>query len=99
MDHAISSEPGASGTGAQTTGAYRWEYQSVAPTVDKVSALFELDSPQKMHVDAAAVDARLPLVAPRLAYADLYIGFPQDLPKGEIEITEAAQRIANAVFA
>ena len=50
-----------------------------------------------MHVDAAAVGARLPLVAPRLAYTDLYTDFPHDLPKGEIEITEAAQRIANAL--
>ena len=63
-----------------------------------MSAWFELDSPQKMHVDAAAVDARLPLVSPRLAYTDLYTSFPHDLPKGEIEITEAAQRLANAVF-
>jgi len=50
-----------------------------------------------MHADAAAVDARLPLVAPRLAYTDLYAGYPTDLPKRKIEITEAAQRIANAL--
>ena len=62
-----------------------------------MSAFFELDSPQTMHVDAAAVGARLPLVAPRLAYTDLYADFPHDLPKREIEITEAAQRIANAL--
>ena len=97
MDPAISSEPVASGTRAQTTGAYVWEYQSVAPTVDSVSAFFELDSPQTMHVDAAVVDARLPLVAPRLAYTDLYTDYPHDLPKREIEVTEAAQRIANAL--
>jgi len=97
MDPAISSELGASGTGAQTTGAYVWEYQSVAPTVDRVTAFFELDSPQKMHVDAAIVDARLPLVEPRLAYTDLYTDFPHDLPKGGIEVSEAAQRLANAL--
>jgi len=62
-----------------------------------VSAFFELDSPQTMQADAAAVGARLPLVSPRLAYTDLYTDFPHDLPKGEIEITEAAQRIANAL--
>jgi hypothetical protein len=62
-----------------------------------VSAFFELDSPQTMQADAAVVGARLPLVAPRLVYADLYAGYPTDLPKGEIEITEAAQRIANAL--
>ena len=62
-----------------------------------MSAFFELDSPQTMQADAAAVDARLPLAAPRSGYADLYAGYPSDLPKREIEITEAAQRIANAL--
>ena len=62
-----------------------------------MSAFFELDSPQTMQADAAAVDARLPFVAPRLPYADLYAGYPTDLPKREIEITEAAQRLANAL--
>jgi hypothetical protein len=97
MDPAISSEPGASGTGAKTTGAYTCEYQSVAPSVERVSALFELDSPETMHLDAAAVDARLPRVVPRLAYTDLYTGYPTDQPKRDIEITEAAQRLANAL--
>jgi hypothetical protein len=50
-----------------------------------------------MHTDAAVVDQRLPLVAPRLAYTDLYSDFPHDLPKGGIEISEAAQRLANAL--
>jgi hypothetical protein len=62
-----------------------------------VSAWFELDTPQTMRADAAATGARLPLVAPRLAYTDVYSVFPTDLPKQEIEITEAAQRIANAL--
>ena len=62
-----------------------------------MSAFFELDSPQTMRIDAAAVGARLPLVAPRLAYTDLYAGYPTDLPKASIEITEAARRIANAL--
>jgi len=74
-----------------------WAYPAVIRTVDGVSAFFELDSPQRMHVDAAAVGARLPLVAPRLAYTDVYAGYPTDLPKREIEITEAAQRLANAL--
>ena len=69
----------------------------VAPTVENVSAYFELDSPETMQADAAAVGARLPLVAPELPYADLYAGYPTDLPKPEIEITEAAQRIANVL--
>ncbi len=62
-----------------------------------MSAWFELDSPETMHADAAVVDARLPRVTPRSAYTDLYAGYPTDLPKREIEITEAAQRIANAL--
>jgi hypothetical protein len=62
-----------------------------------VSAFFELDSPSTMHTDAAAVGARLPLVAPRLAYTDVYAEFPSDLPKREIEISEAARRLANAL--
>jgi hypothetical protein len=63
-----------------------------------VSAYFELDSPQTMRSDAAAAGARLPLVALRLAYTDVYAEFPTDLPKPEVEITEVAQRIAAAVF-
>lgn len=62
-----------------------------------MSAFFELDSPQTMHADAAVVGRRLPLVAPRMHFADIYAGYPTDLPKPEIEITEAAQRIANAL--
>ena len=62
-----------------------------------MTAYHELDNPQTMRTDAAAAGARLPLVAPRLAYTDVYAEFPTDLPKPEIEITEAAQRIANAL--
>jgi hypothetical protein len=62
-----------------------------------VTAYDDLDSPQTMHADAVAVGARLPLVAPRLAYTDLFTDWPTDLPKREIEVTEAAQRIANAL--
>jgi hypothetical protein len=62
-----------------------------------VTAYHELDSPEAMRADAALVGARLPLVAPRLGYADLYAGYPSDLPKPVIEVTEAAQRLANAL--
>jgi hypothetical protein len=74
-----------------------WAYRAVIPSVEDVSALFELDSPQTMQADAAVVGQRLPLAAPRLAYTDVYAAYPTDLPKREIEITEAAQRIANAL--
>ena len=62
-----------------------------------MSAWFELDSPEARRADAAVAGARLPLVARRLAYTDVYAEFPTDLPKPEIQITEAAQRIANAL--
>jgi hypothetical protein len=62
-----------------------------------VTAYDELDSPQTMHADASQVGTRLPLVAVRLPYTDLYAEYPFDLPKREIEVTEAAQRIANAL--
>jgi len=63
-----------------------------------VSACYELDTPQTMHADATAVGRRLPLVAPRLAYTDVYAAWPTDQPKREIQISEAAQRLADAVF-
>ena len=62
-----------------------------------MTAYEELDSPQTMHADAAMAGARPPLVAVRLPYTDLYAAYPFDLPKREIEVTEAAQRIANAL--
>jgi hypothetical protein len=74
-----------------------WAYQRVAPSVEHVTAYHDLDSPQDMRADAAAAGARLPVVAPGDAYADLYTGYPTDLPKREIEVTEAAARIANAL--
>ena len=63
-----------------------------------MTAYHDLDSPQTMHADAAAVGDRLPAVAPCLAYTDLYATYPTDLPKPEVEIGEAAQRLAAAVF-
>ncbi len=74
-----------------------WAYPAVIRTVESVSAFYELDTPQTMRTDAALVGARLPLVAPRLAYADVYVGYPTDQAKPVVEITEAAQRIANAL--
>ncbi len=62
-----------------------------------MTAYHDLDSAQAMHEDAAVVGQRLPLLAHRLGYADLYTSYPRDLPKQEIEVTEAAQRIANAL--
>ena len=61
-----------------------------------MTAYHDLDSPQTMREDAAAV-VTVPPPAGRTAYADLYAGFPQDQPKAVIEVSEAAQRLANAL--
>jgi hypothetical protein len=74
-----------------------WAYRAVIPSVEKVSACYELDTPQTMHTDATAVDRRLPPVSDRLGHTDVYATWPTDQPKREIQITEAAQRIANAL--
>lgn len=93
MDPAISSD-----MVPNTTSGYRWVYFSVAPSVVSMTQLAydDLGSLQEMHDDCEAVARRLPAVpaaAPSLHYAD-YRG---DATKPEIEITEAAQRIANAL--
>jgi hypothetical protein len=60
-----------------------------------VTAYHELDTPETMRVDAARVRGTLPagLTPPPLTYD----AFPQDLPKPQIQISEAAQRLANAL--
>ncbi|HRD61984.1 MAG TPA: hypothetical protein PL137_13830 [Nocardioides sp.] len=66
-----------------------------------MTAYHDLDSPQTMRADAAA-GARLPAVTPTTLptsqYADLFSAYPTDLPKPEIEVTEAARRLAQAIF-
>ena len=62
-----------------------------------MTAYHDLDSPQTMHADAAAVGARLAVPAP-LDGADLWSTYPRDLPKPEIEISEAARRLADAIY-
>ncbi len=63
-----------------------------------MTAYDDLDSPQTMRDDAAVAGARLPAIGPRLAYADLFSGYPTDPPKPQVEVTEAAQRIVEAVY-
>ena len=53
----------------------------------------DLGSVQEMHDDCEAAARHLPSAAPSLRYED----FPHDAPKPEIQITEAAARIANAL--
>ncbi|MEI5673670.1 MULTISPECIES: hypothetical protein [unclassified Nocardioides] len=53
----------------------------------------DLGSVQEMHADCEAAVRALPTAAPSLRYED----YPRDTPKPEIQITEAATRIANAL--
>ncbi|WP_244927509.1 hypothetical protein [Nocardioides sp. W7] len=53
----------------------------------------DLSSLQEMHADCEAVVRHLPATGPSLRYED----YPRDVAKPEIEITEAATRIANAL--
>jgi hypothetical protein len=79
----------------KTTSEYPWGYFSVAPSVERMTQLSydDLGSVAEMHDDCEAAVRRLPAAAPSLQYAD----FPRDVPKPEIQITEAATRIANAL--
>jgi hypothetical protein len=93
MDPAMSSD-----MTRNTTGRYRWVYFSVAPSVGVMTQLSydDLGSVQEMHDDCEAAVRHLPEgseSAPSLRYED----FPHDLPKPEIEVSEAATRIANAL--
>jgi len=60
-----------------------------------VTAYHDLDSPETMHTDAAAATRNLP--APQAAPDYFVVDYHRDLPKREIRISEAAQRLANAL--
>jgi hypothetical protein len=64
-----------------------------------MTAYHDLDSPQDMRTDAAAMllpAARdLSFATP---YADLFAQFPTDRPKREVEVSEAARRLAEAIY-
>lgn len=53
----------------------------------------DLGSLQEMHDDCEAAVRHLPTAAPLVRYED----YPRDVAKPEIQITEAATRIANAL--
>ena len=60
-----------------------------------MTAYHDLDSPQTMHQDAAAATRNLP--APQDVPGYFVVDYDRDLPKRDIRIGEAAQRIANAL--
>jgi hypothetical protein len=81
----------------ETTGAYPWEYQSVAPTVGGMSAqrlaYDDLSSPAEMSADCRAVAAALRRPAPSIRYED----HPREVPEPGIEIPVATARLAAAL--
>ena len=60
-----------------------------------MTAYHDLDSPQTMQADAAAATRNLP--APHSVAGYFVVAYDRDLPKREIRISEAAQRLANAL--
>jgi hypothetical protein len=61
-----------------------------------MTAYHDLDTPQDMRSDAAA--AGQVLLPSADGFTDLYAGFPSDRPKAHIEVSEAAQRLAAAIY-
>ena len=65
-----------------------------------MSSYEELSTPSEMHADCEAVSRRLEqaaVKATRPAPSIHFDEFPRDVPKRDIEISEAAQRLANAL--
>jgi hypothetical protein len=60
-----------------------------------VSAYQDLDGPETMRDDASRVSRNLH--APHSAPSFLVVDYPRDVPKREIRVSEAAQRLANAL--
>ncbi len=90
MDPAISR-----GTTRKTTCGYRWGYLSVAPTVGDMTssrlAYDDLSTPAEMGTDAIATLTALGWVPSTYT--------PREATKrGEIEIPEAASRLARAIY-
>ena len=100
MEPAIRSA-GASDTTRKTTGRYGWVYLPVILTVDDMTPYEELDSPTDSRADCEAVNGRLARAARRAVEPAPSIhveDYPREVPqRGEIQIGEAAQRLANAL--
>ena len=113
MDPAISRDPEeAVGTGRKTTHRYGSGYALVANTVIHMTpdqprlAYDDMATPAEMHADCEEVGRHLGLERslaraaqaateppPSIHFED----FPREVPKPEIRVSEAAQRIANAL--
>ena len=87
-------------TTRKTTGRYRWVYLRVAPSVGGMTPYEELESPAQLRPGCEAVNSRLARAARKVAETPPSIrfeDFPREVPKREIQISEAAQRLANAL--
>src|SRR5690606_29307983 len=100
IEPAMSREPLGWVTTRKTTHRYGWVYLSVAPTVEDMTPYEEMDSPTQLHSDCEKVNRRLARAARKVVEAPPSIhfeDFPREVPKQEIRISEAAQRLANAM--
>ncbi len=113
MEPAIRREPeSAVGTGGNTTQRYGWGYAEVANTVTYMTSeprrrAYDDQAPMgEMSADAEQAGRHLGLErrlaraaeaatapAPSIHYAD----YPREVPKRDIRISDAAQRLANAM--
>jgi hypothetical protein len=99
MDPAISRD-----TTRNTTQRYPWEYPAVATSVEDMShASDDFATPQQMRADCLEAGRNLGLEraaakavgpVPSLRYED----FPREVTKREIRVSDAAARLARALY-
>lgn len=108
MEPAMSSAPAVvpvvSDTWQNTTDRYCWEYPPVANSVEDMAHYDDLGTVSQMHDDCTATRstlerhlARAAGRATRPAPSILFADYPREVHKRDIEVGEAAQRIANAL--
>jgi hypothetical protein len=108
MEPAMSSAPAVvpvvSDTWQNTTDRYCWEYPPVANSVEDMASYDDLSTMAQMHADAASTRttlerhlARAAAHATRPAPSIHFADYPREVTKRDIEVGEAAQRIANAL--
>ncbi len=100
MDPAISTEPVGAVTTHNTTRGYPWVYLSVAPSVDGMTLYEEIETPAQLRADCEAVNSQLVRAAQKVtegAPSIHFDDFPREIAKKDVRISEAAQRLANAL--
>ena len=82
------------------TRKYHWVYPAVTPSVEDMTPYEEIAAPAELKADCEAVNRRLEqagVLATRPAPSIHYDDQPRETGKREIQISEAAQRLANAL--